>query len=88
MSTAYDAANDVLYVLREGASIHRSRSCPHDDYTVLGADASGAIVGLTLLFASDMTLTLWQSELFRGAMPPDVWQLAATWFADRERGAV
>lgn len=84
MTTTYDARNDVLYVLREGASIHRSRECLHDDYTVLGLDASGAVVGVTVLDATHVTPSLWESELFRGAMPGDVWALARAWFTERE----
>lgn len=83
MKVSHDAANDVLYVRREGAAIHRSRTCLHDDWVILGCDAEGAVVGATVTGASELSPPVWESALYRNAMPSDVWDAVHAWLAAR-----
>jgi len=83
VNVSHDATNDVLYVKREGASVHRSRTCLHDDWVILSCNAEGAIVGATVISASALSPPLWESALYRDAMPEDVWNAVRGWLADR-----
>lgn len=75
----YDAHGDVLYVFRKGAKVKHSSETPNDGYVIVSYDATEAIVGVTLLGASEMPVAFWPTHPDRGAIPPDLLEALDAW---------
>lgn len=78
----YDALASVLYVRREGAATEISRPDPEDDYLIFHYGADGSVVGITLLFAGDMTRTSW-AAVAGPRIPDDLRARVDAWYAEK-----
>ena len=54
LKVKYDRVQDVLYVKEEGLQILDSEECADDCNLILNKDRAGKIVGIQLLYASDL----------------------------------
>ena len=54
LKTSYDRANDVIYIKKEGCHIANSKECADDSMLILNYDLSGKIVGIQLMYASEL----------------------------------
>ncbi len=75
----HDGGSDVLYVKRAGATIRVSREAAHDGYVIVNLDATGAIVGVQLLAASEMPVAFWRNHPDRSALPDDIARTIDAW---------
>lgn len=76
----HDDSADVLYVRRDVARIVNSKEAPDDGYLILNYDSLGSVVGVQLLFASEMDLIYWRSHPDRNVLPVDILTELDSWF--------
>jgi len=76
----YDGHSQVLYVVRDGASVAKSREGSGDGYFLFNLDASGSVVGAQIMFPLDMTLEEWTGHPDRPLLPPDIDEVVDGWF--------
>lgn len=79
MTLAYDAQADVIYVRSEGARSVTSNEAPSDGHLILSTDASEAVVGTTLMAASEMPADFWCTHPDRGLVPTDLLAAMDAW---------
>ncbi len=75
----YDAGADVLYVRRDGATIHRSKEAEHDGYLVLNMNSQSEVVGVQLLCAKEMPATTWHEHPDKERIPLDIFNAVEDW---------
>ena len=81
----YDAENDVLYVRRADSRVANSREAPSDVGLILSKDATGAVVLVTILAASEMTVAFWLAHPDRESIPLDLRGAIDAWVAENCR---
>lgn len=83
VTVRYDAQSDALYVRRDEASIVTSREAPSDGYLVENLDLIGRVIGIQLLFASDMNALGWAAHPDRDGLPADLSEAVSDWIRAR-----
>jgi hypothetical protein len=54
LALSLDEEADVLYVRKADCRLRSSKEAPSDSFLILNTDESGAVVGLQILFASEL----------------------------------
>lgn len=77
----FDDLTDVVVVQRDGAAIVKARPAPHDNHLMFELDASGAVVGIEVMGASDRVPSFWRGHPDRGLVPAEILSEADRWLA-------
>lgn len=75
----HEPVGDVLYALRSGVHVAKSRTAPEDDYLILNMDTVGNIVGVQLICAATMPVSFWKDHPDREIVPQDLLTALDTW---------
>ena len=85
-TVSYDKTADVLYLKDPDATIASSAPLPGDDFVILNRDKSGAVVGLQLVSASEMTLDDWL-DFYHVDVPKPLFGAVSKWLFVRQSKA-
>lgn len=78
-AVTHDVGSDVLYVLEEGCEVHRSVTGIRDGYLILNMDILSRVVGLQVLYISDLTEEAWRQHPDRGMIPAELHAEVESW---------
>lgn len=78
-AVTHDEHADVLYVLEEGCMVRRSVTGTEDGYLVINQDTGGRVVGLQILFVSDMTADTWRQHPDKDLIPAELHAEVESW---------
>ncbi len=78
VSLDLDSNADVLYLRLEGARIEHSREAPSDDSLILNMDREGQIVGVQVLYASNLA-EHWHEHPDKGMLPAALCSALDNW---------
>lgn len=81
---ALDEASDVLYLRLPGRSLYSSSQLPSDSFLIVNRDATGEVVGLQALYASDL-VHAWSEHPDRHLLPPSFAAAIDTWASSQRR---
>jgi len=82
-----DKASRVVYIRRCGTAkkIKKSKPVPGDDYILLDLTESNEIVGVTLLFPTDLSHEEWLAQGSRDHIPKDLRAMVDKWYENNGR---
>lgn len=82
-TVSYDEQADVLYVKIHEAKIVDSEPLDGDDFVIVNRDAAGRMVGLQLLYASEITTWRWERHFVHDVQSA-LFEAVAVWLATRK----
>ncbi len=74
----FDTESDVLYLRRTGYELRSSNPLPSDAFIIVNRDLAGEVVGLQVLYASDLP-RVWAEHPDRHLLPPEFTRTLDTW---------
>lgn len=79
----FDELTDVVSVYVDGTRAERARPAPIDSHILLELDASGGVVGVEVMRASDLARNRWAEHPDRSVVPTDLLSELDRWLAHR-----